>query len=53
MQDVIKGQYIDFIQLLLRIDDRELGVCADDYSISIRITLLVMKRGFISMRIKV
>ena len=49
-----KDQYIDFIQLLLRRDDLELGVCTDDYQmISIRITLLVMKRGFISMRVKV
>ena len=49
-----KDQYIDFILLLLRRDDLELGVCTDDYQmISIRITLLVMKRGFISMRVKV
>ena len=55
MRDVVKkGQYIDFIQLLLRRDDLELGVCTDDYQmISIRITLLVMKRDFISMRVKV
>ena len=49
-----KGQYIDFIQLLLRREDLELGVCTDDYQmIRIRIILLVMKRGFISMRVKV
>ena len=56
IRDTIRArcQYIDLIQLLLKRDDVELGVYTDDYQmISIRIILLVMKCGFILMRVKV